>query len=215
LPNAADILATTQQEQGASLFGQRQCPNAECRAHIFFAADSNGGKVYVSYPHEVIDFDSSNLPTSVVKALNEAVVCHSQECFTAAAIMIRKTLEELCHERGVTGSNLKERIAALRSKVIISQELIEGLDNLRLLGNDAAHIEAQVFNEVGQEEVELAIDVTKEVLKSVYQHASLVARLQALKKTCCGYLPHPCLRSAFEWPIKPRNSFQLRFSIAR
>jgi hypothetical protein len=56
------------------------------------------------------------------------------------------------------------------------------MDALRLLGNDAAHIEARTYNDVGQDEVEVAIDVTKEILKAVYQHRSLVARLDALRR---------------------------------
>jgi hypothetical protein len=38
--------------------------------------------------------------------MEEAVACHAAECFIAAAIMVRKTLEELCRERGATGANL-------------------------------------------------------------------------------------------------------------
>jgi hypothetical protein len=35
---------------------------------------------------------------------------------------------------------------------------------------------------VGQEEVEVAIDVTKEILNAVYQYRSVMDRLKALKK---------------------------------
>jgi hypothetical protein len=41
----------------------------------------------------------------------------------------------------------------------------DGLDDLRLLGNDAAHIESKEFDAIGQEEVEIGIEFTKEVLK--------------------------------------------------
>jgi hypothetical protein len=105
------------------------------------------------------------------------------EAFTASAIMVRKTLEELCHERGATGPNLKERIKALGTRVVIPKELLEGLDHLRLLGNDAAHIESQNFNRVGKEEVEVGIMFAKEVLKAVYQYAALVQRLKALQRS--------------------------------
>jgi hypothetical protein len=100
----------------------------------------------------------------------------------AAAIMVRKTLEELCLDRQATGNNLKERIRSLGGKVVLPQELLDGLDDLRLLGNDAAHIESQEFNKVGQEEVEIGIEFTKEVLKAVYQYSALLTRLRALKK---------------------------------
>lgn len=96
--------------------------------------------------------------------------------------MIRKTLDLLCVDRGATGNNLKEKIAALGGKVLIPKELLDGMDDLRLLGNDAAHIESQVFDDVGENEVEIGIEFTKEILKAVYQYSSLLAKLKSLKK---------------------------------
>jgi hypothetical protein len=60
--------------------------------------------------------------------------------------------------------------------------LLNGLDDLRLLGNDAAHIESQVYSKVSQEEIEVALEFTKEVLKAIYQYSALLARLRSLKK---------------------------------
>ena len=116
-------------------------------------------------------------------AFEEAITCHAEQCFVAAAIMVRKTLELICHDRGATGANLKEWLAALRSKVILPTELFDGLDYLRLLGNDAAHIESQIFDQVGEQEVEASIEFTKEVLKATYQLKGLVDKIRALKKT--------------------------------
>ena len=55
------------------------------------------------------------------------------------------------------------------------------MDELRLLGNDAAHIEAKVYEQIGHDEVEAAIDLTKEILKAVYQLDGLVKRLTGLR----------------------------------
>lgn len=57
------------------------------------------------------------------------------------------------------------------------------MDELRLLGNDAVHVESQVFDNVGREEVEIGIEFTKEILKAAYQYAGLLAKLKSLKKT--------------------------------
>ena len=162
-------------------FGQRRCPNDQCHAHVFVVI--RAGKLAASYPTETLDFDSAGIPVAVTQALEEAIKCHAVACFTAAAIMVRKTLEELCHERGATGTNLYERIKALSTKVVMPQELLEGMQHLRLLGNDAAHIESQNYNQVGKEEVEVGIMFAKEVLKAVYQYSSLVGRLKALQKS--------------------------------
>jgi hypothetical protein len=165
-----------------TISGQRFCPNQACRALLFFVWDMGRGVLAATYPPERLDFDSANIPASVTKALEEAISCHANECFIAAAIMVRKTLEELCHVQAATGANLKERIRKLGTKVLLPQELLDGLDDLRLLGNDAAHIESQEFNIVGRDEVEIGIEFAKEVLKAVYQYSDLLAKLRSLKR---------------------------------
>jgi hypothetical protein len=47
-------------------------------------------------PSETIPFDKENIPQKVLNAFEEAINCHSNSCFIASAIMIRKTLEEIC-----------------------------------------------------------------------------------------------------------------------
>jgi len=148
---------------------------------VFFVFQA--GKVAESFPAETLDFDATNIPATVQSAFEEAIKCHAQSCFVASAIMVRKTLEELCRDRGAAGGNLKERIKALGTKVVLPQELLDGLDALRLLGNDAAHIESQEYAKVGKEEVEVGIEFAKEVLKAVYQYSALLARLRGLQKT--------------------------------
>jgi hypothetical protein len=162
------------------VMGVRRCPNPECQKGVFVV--SAGLTVLVSYPPEVLDVDTTNLPEQVLASLEEAVQCHSIGCYRAAAIMVRRTLEDVCADRGATGDNLKARIKALGTTVVVPAELIDGLDELRLLGNDAAHVEAQAYNEVGPDEVEVAIEVVKTLLLGVYQTAGLIGRLHALKQ---------------------------------
>lgn len=161
--------------------GQRRCPDPGCRAHLFFI--SAGRELLVTYPPERIDFDSTALPPGVERALEEAVTCHANRAFIAAAIMVRKTLEELCRDRGAGGRNLKERIKALGESAVVPAELFDGLDDLRLLGNDAAHVQSTTYDAVGSEEVEIALEFTKEVLKAVYQYSALLDKLRSLKNS--------------------------------
>jgi len=95
--------------------------------------------------------------------------------------MVRRTLEEVCGDQSAKGKDLKERIAALGEKIIVPRELLEAANELRLLGNDAAHLEAKVYDDVGKVELDLAIELTKEILKAVYQLADLLERLKSLK----------------------------------
>ncbi|MGH9341902.1 MAG: DUF4145 domain-containing protein [Acidobacteriota bacterium] len=175
LPNISDIHIPP-----SFALGHRLCPNGACRAHVFFVYGNN--KLIISYPAERIDFDTTNIPPNVVTAFEEALTCHANQCYVACAIMVRKTLEELCRDRGSTGNTLKDRLTVLGGKVVLPKELLDAMHDLRLLGNDAAHIESQEYNQVGQPEVEAGIAVTKEILKAVYQYQSLVSQLRALKK---------------------------------
>jgi hypothetical protein len=167
-------------KSGTVEVGGRMCPNPLCQAHLFVVLQ--GRKLRVSYPPERIDFDSTNVPGPIIASLEEAITCHANQCFIAAAIMVRKTLELLCAAQNASGANLKERIKALGSQVVLPPDLLGGLDDLRLLGNDAAHIESQAYTKVSQDEIEVAIEFTKEVLKAIYQYAALLARLRGLKK---------------------------------
>jgi hypothetical protein len=137
--------------------------------------------VVFSYPIERFDFDASDLPELVRGLLEEAIDCYANQCFKAAVLMIRRTLEMVCLDRGAEGRTLFERIEALGKEVVLPAEMVDGLHNLRLLGNDAAHVEAREFMDVGQEEVEAALEVTKLILAATYQSTGALAALQALK----------------------------------
>lgn len=158
----------------------RVCPNEACLAPIFTV--SQGPRLLLSLPSETLDFDSSGLPSLVKSALEEAINCHAAGCFRAAALMVRRTLEEICADQGATGRDLKARIAALATIITIPRVLLEAVDQLRLLGNDAAHIEAKTYDVVGKDEIEAGIALAKELVKATYQYEDLLAKLKGLAK---------------------------------
>jgi len=188
--------------------GYRICPNPRCQGLVFVVLKSTGD-IETSYPPERIDFDTTNIPQRIVNAFEEALTCHAHSCYVAAAMLVRKTLELLCEDRGASGADLRSRIQSLRTKVILPEALFEAIDHLRLLGNDAAHIrhyrkqfsaieiacvratkavfpimsiESKTYSDVGAQEVIAAIVLTKEILKAVYQYEALLDVLKSLKK---------------------------------
>ncbi|MDX2277915.1 MAG: DUF4145 domain-containing protein [Hyphomonadaceae bacterium] len=167
-------------EKGRSIIGIRICPNSECKGVVLAVIDKEGKAIVL--PSEVLDFDSTDIPPPIAASLEEAIKCHSAQCYKAAALMVRRVLEELCEERGAVGDNLKKRIEALSKIIIVPQDLLQAADHLRLLGNDAAHIEAKTYQTIGEAEVRLSIDLTKELLKGAYQYKGLLSRLTALQK---------------------------------
>lgn len=176
-----NTVSGTNYDRGTSVVGLRACPNPDCLGIVLVVIDQKQGTV-VALPNEVLDFDATDIPAAIASSLEEAIQCHSAQCYKAAALMVRRVLEELCEERGAKGGNLKDRLVALSKLVVIPNDLIEAADHLRLLGNDAAHIEAKTYEAIGEPEVRIAIDLTKELLKGAYQYKGLLGRLTALQK---------------------------------
>ncbi|MCG7852679.1 MAG: DUF4145 domain-containing protein [Methanosarcinaceae archaeon] len=160
--------------------GQRKCPNPSCNGHLFVVFKN--GQLVASYPPIKLDFDATSIPENIKNTFEEALVCHSSGCYVASAIMVRRTLEGICEDKAAQGNNLKTKLADLESKIVLPKELLDAMDELRLLGNDAAHIEAKQFNAISNVELEVAIEVTKEIMKALYQYSSLLSKLRALKK---------------------------------
>jgi hypothetical protein len=176
-----DLLSNGNVQTGVFL-GSRRCPNDACHAHVFTVWSASAHALVASYPPETIDFNAANLPKPVLDSLDEAIRCHAAQCYRAAAVMVRRTLEDLCADRNASGANLKTRLESLSGRIAVATALVEGLDTLRLLGNDAAHVDLKDFDAVGKTEAELAIEIAKELLKGIYQYEDLVARLEALKR---------------------------------
>lgn len=167
--------------------GSRMCPNAACGTHLFVAYQSGGpprpeGPLICSYPVGRIDFNTDDIPDKVRRTFDEALTCAANECYVGAGMLIRKTLEAVCEDLAATGGSLKARIADLKTRVTLPTALFDAMDHLRLLGNDAAHIEAKDYDEIGKPEVTAGVELTKEIIKATYQHKGLLAKLLGLKK---------------------------------
>jgi hypothetical protein len=175
IPNSVDLHINPNH-----ILGHRRCPNRECNGYIFCGMIDNGTE-FVTFPRQRIDFDKSSIPAKIVGHLEEAITTHAEGCFTASAMMIRRAIEEVCHDKEAKGEVLKDRIKALRDKVTLPERLFTGIDNLRLLGNDAAHVDAKDYDNIGKDETSIGIQLAKEILKSIYQLDDLVAKLEALK----------------------------------
>lgn len=159
--------------------GVKVCANPSCRGLVLFVQQD---AVTQLFPPEPLDFDVTGIPARVASLVEEAVACHAVACYRASAIMIRRALEEICADLGATGKDLMTRIESMKAKVVLPQGMIDAMHVLRVFGNDAAHLEAKAYDEIGKEEVELAIAIAKEIVKGAYQLSHLLDRMRALKK---------------------------------
>lgn len=155
----------------------RQCPNEDCHGIVFTL--SLDRSTHVLHPPEVLAFDPSGLPANLVETLREAIHCHAAGAFRASVMMVRRLLEELCEASGAEGRTLHARLEALRAKITLPADLFDAIDELKALGNDAAHIEAKVYQNIDREESELSVELAQEILRALYQHKGLVDRLNA------------------------------------
>ena len=96
-------------------------------------------------------------------------------------MMVRRLLEEICEDNAATGNDLHDRLLVLKNLVVLPLPLFEATGELKALGNDAAHVEAKAYDNIGREEAEDSIELAKEILKALYQLKELVGRLQARK----------------------------------
>ncbi len=157
----------------------RICPNVSCRG-IVFVVEFNGRALEIE-PPELIDFNPDNLPPPLLTTLQEAICCHAAGAHRAAAMMVRRLLEEICDLNSAQGQNLHQKLESLKTKIVLPQALFAAMGELKALGNDAAHVEAKAYNNIGSEEASDSIELAKEILKSLYQLQSLLSRLQARK----------------------------------
>lgn len=158
----------------------RLCPNQSCKGIVFTLGEMNGEKLIV-LPPELIDFDADHLPHRLLETLKEAIACQSVGAYRAAAMMVRRLLEEICDDSDAYGNNLYARLEALKEKITLPNELFDAMGELKALGNDAAHVEAKNYSQIGQGEAADSIELAKEILKARYQLKGLVERLRARK----------------------------------
>ena len=67
----------------------------------------------------------------------------------------------------------------VKKKISMPDDLFDAMFELKALGNDAAHIEAKAYTEIGIEESRLSIEIAKEILKSLFQMRTLLNQLRS------------------------------------
>jgi hypothetical protein len=96
-------------------------------------------------PYEVVLYPAPErrgipgLPEGARRAYESAQSCFGASNFDPCVIMCRKCLEATCGSLGVQKGSLAERLRQLRDSGRIEARLYEWADQLRLIGNDAAH----------------------------------------------------------------------------
>lgn len=108
---------------------------------------------------------STEIPESARRSFEEARACHHANQFTAAALMVRRTLEAVCVDKGATGGTLHAKLNDLKNREIIEGKLTDWSHDLRALGNNAAH-DTTVF--ISAADAQDALELAEALLNYVY-----------------------------------------------
>ena len=114
---------------------------------------------------------TGRLPDIVREIYRETIEAVKSGSFTLSAIGLRATIESICNEQNIKGSNLSTRINKLATNGIISKKDAERLHVIRFMGNDAAHD----IQQAKRESVLVALSIIEYLLQSLYLFDSDVA----------------------------------------
>lgn len=92
----------------------------------------------VLYPNNQ-KISMSGIPKTIARAYTKASQSYQVGLYEPCVIMCRKCIEALCYEFGHNKGNLKSRLDSLQKSGSIDQKILNWADELRLIGNDAAH----------------------------------------------------------------------------
>lgn len=154
---------------GISRFVLLECTG--CSQPLVVAREQEGedqdGEVW-SVPRQVYppveEAMGPKVPSPIAASYREARRVFLVQSYDSTALMCRKTIELLCNDLGAIGSDLKKKLAYLKTSGVIDDRIHDWSDQiLREIGNDAAHA-----GTVNKEDAKDAIEFTKAILDYVY-----------------------------------------------
>jgi hypothetical protein len=116
------------------------------------------------YPVWIAAVDRS-VPLGVSGAAVEAEKCLAIGAYNACGVMTRRAIHSLCEDKKAEGRDLFAQLKDLKANQLITPDLHEWADSLRMLGRDGAHPE---FPEVTAEDAEDGMKLLREIVKFVY-----------------------------------------------
>jgi hypothetical protein len=108
---------------------------------------------------------SPDVPRPLRQEWEEAQSCFRNKLYTATAVMVRRTLEGVCKDQGVSERALADNMKKLRSLGRIDSTLSNWSDGLGVIGSQSAHL---VDITVSREDAEDALAFAEAVLDHIY-----------------------------------------------
>ncbi|MFF9769950.1 DUF4145 domain-containing protein [Streptomyces sp. NPDC014636] len=108
---------------------------------------------------------AQGIPASIAREMVEARACFDAKLYTAAAVMVRRTLEGMCIEQGTQKRALFQALQELRDDGKIEGRLFDWAQALRVLGNQGAHFSEESVN---REDAADALSLAEALLNYIY-----------------------------------------------
>ncbi len=105
------------------------------------------------------------LPDLVRESYEDAVRCENAKLWTPAAVMVGRALEAVCREYAPGEKSIHKGLQVMEANGLISKELLQWADQLRLLRNMGAHPSAQRLT---REDATEGIDFLQAILEIMY-----------------------------------------------
>lgn len=129
----------------------------------------------VRYPSRAVGVEPT-WPEVLAKRFAEADTCFRSGAFNAAAVMCRRTMEQVCSELGASGRTLHENLARLEQQGHLDRTLLEWAQSLRALGNVGAHAGTE---DVEAQDARDALEFARAVIDYVFAYKKKFAEFKA------------------------------------
>jgi hypothetical protein len=108
---------------------------------------------------------SIRIPQPIRRELIEAKACYKDKHYTAAAVMVRRTLEGVCVHQGKPNMPLFRALKELQEEEKLEGRLVQWAHELRGMGNQGAHFS---MDPVGREDAQDGLALAEAIVDYLY-----------------------------------------------
>ncbi|WP_219461617.1 DUF4145 domain-containing protein [Nonomuraea rhizosphaerae] len=116
------------------------------------------------------------IPEELRREHQEAQRCFNADAYTATVVMVRRALEGVCSHHNISATNLVRALEEMERQGLIEGRLLEWAQELRVLGNQAAHFTGRP---VARQDAQDALELAEALLDYLYL---FTGRFNAFKK---------------------------------
>lgn len=142
----------------------------------------------------------SKLKPRLKAIYKEAIACYNAKALILSAVGLRALLEGICHDKRISGKNLKTKIDGLQ-RYLPNKNIVRNLHHFRFMGNDAVHeLEAPKATELA-----LAIGVIEDLLNFLYELDYKASQLREMRRNKKHKIPKSAnsladlANNAYQW----------------